>query len=712
MLADTTNNITYGSSEPSVKIPVNNKPTLIELQRLGGIRSVLKLLDSKKKGLRETAALVLSNATFSHTSVCKELVSGEVETLRPLVEHLSDDIDMVALNVTRALANCTTIPDLAGGNNCFNTTLRRLGGVRLLIGALSTDNVNLLKPTLLAIGNMCYDDDVLAVEIRELGGLESLAILLQSEHKSVQSNALNVLMNCCCRNIANCEEVVNLNLTKVLVEIIVHASAKGENYLRVNATQLLSSLMRHSRSMCNDIYVSGAIDTFVNDLRAKNNKCKELAVRALMKCAEASVPKVLKNKSSVSNVMTLSHPPVEQTRGIRSRLLSEDSLIEIVSLADHKKRSIYRCAQKCIYYLLQGSDASQALLPLIEQGIVPMLHKLSASGINQTKVFSADILAWMKSEIKESTLQIFLRTLIIQGNERLRGHVAVALVHLSFGRSEVCSQFVSTGALRATLGMLRHSSSQVPAFDFLRAIRKHFSFDFKVNLTHENNFVPPHCNELIFNDPKGSDVTLKVTKDVQNSTCASLQNDQRQTLWICYAHKMVLSQHSATFRDIFRSGGENSSEFDVKVNDFDAFRVLLKYFYNCNPDVLWGGHSGSSGTSSMIKNDDATAHLLCNVIILLERYQIIPSVTFAAVQKAISLINPTTLLSLFSAAVSVCNLELGMSCYSYTVENFTTLLLAFDKLQLNRLIETTESFLAYFLMKQDNLQRLQFHEPD
>ena len=114
----------------------------------------------------------------------------------------------------------------------------------------------------------------------------------------------------------------------------------------------------------------------------------------------------------------------------------------------------------------------------------------------------------------------------------------------------------------------------------------------------------------------------------------------------------------------------------------------------------------------MIKNDDATAHLLCNVIILLERYQIIPSVTFAAVQKAISLINPTTLLSLFSAAVSVCNLELGMSCYSYTVENFTTLLLAFDKLQLNRLIETTESFLAYFLMKQDNLQRLQFHEPD
>jgi len=58
-------------SAPSLKTPTAaSGPTITplqELQRLGGVRSVLKLLDSRKTELRETAALVLSNATFNHT---------------------------------------------------------------------------------------------------------------------------------------------------------------------------------------------------------------------------------------------------------------------------------------------------------------------------------------------------------------------------------------------------------------------------------------------------------------------------------------------------------------------------------------------------------------------------------------------------------------------------------------------------------------------
>ena len=50
-------------------VPANDP--LRELNRLGGVTSVLKLLDSRKSNLRETAALVLSNATFKHKSVCK-----------------------------------------------------------------------------------------------------------------------------------------------------------------------------------------------------------------------------------------------------------------------------------------------------------------------------------------------------------------------------------------------------------------------------------------------------------------------------------------------------------------------------------------------------------------------------------------------------------------------------------------------------------------
>ena len=63
----------------------------------------------------------------------------------------------------------------------------------------------------------------------------------------------------------------------------------------------------------------------------------------------------------------------------------------------------------------------------------------------------------------------------MQGNERLRGHVAVALVHLSFNRPDVCLQFVNTGALNATLSMIHISSGLVPGLDFLHAVRQHFS---------------------------------------------------------------------------------------------------------------------------------------------------------------------------------------------------------------------------------------------
>ena len=90
-------------------VPANDP--LRELNRLGGVTSVLKLLDSRKSNLRETAALVLSNATFKHKSVCKTVINLGDAALSPLVEHLSDEVEIVSLNVTRVIANCTTSCD-------------------------------------------------------------------------------------------------------------------------------------------------------------------------------------------------------------------------------------------------------------------------------------------------------------------------------------------------------------------------------------------------------------------------------------------------------------------------------------------------------------------------------------------------------------------------------------------------------------------------
>ena len=58
----------------------------------------------------------------------------------------------------------------------------------------------------------------------------------------------------------------------------------------------------------------------------------------------------------------------------------------------------------------------------------------------------------------------------MQGNEELRGHVAVALVHLAFDNLSVRSQFVQKGAMDSTLSMLRVKQGRAPALEFLNAL--------------------------------------------------------------------------------------------------------------------------------------------------------------------------------------------------------------------------------------------------
>ena len=190
-----------------------------------------------------------------------------------------------------------------------------------------------------------------------------------------------------------------------------------------------------------------------------------------------------------------------------------------------------------------------------------------------------------------------------------------------------------------------------------------------------------------------------MVKDVKNTAVASGQSDQRQTLWICYAHKMILSQHSVMFHDLFKSDDQNKSEYDVMVNDFTAFRALLKYFYEGNPCVLWGENKKGSGSCNVANSDYATACLLSNVILLLDKYKVIPPVMNTAVQKAISIISPKTLTTFFSTAVNIRNLKLGSACYIYVIDHLKSLEMALDKVQYSHLIDIIESFLKLFLLQ-------------
>ena len=91
--------------------------------------------------------------------------------------------------------------------------------------------------------------------------------------------------------------------------------------------------------------------------------------------------------------------------------------------------------------------------------------------------FSADYLAWLEMAVSDgqqggsATFRVLLRTLCMNGNEKLRGHVAIALVILCFKHSSLRKAFVQEGALDATLSMLRHSEGRYHALDFLNTLQ-------------------------------------------------------------------------------------------------------------------------------------------------------------------------------------------------------------------------------------------------
>lgn len=196
------------------------------------------------------------------------------------------------------------------------------------------------------------------------------------------------------------------------------------------------------------------------------------------------------------------------------------ALTKLVSLVKHRKKATAKAARRCLDGLrsrnvTKSSSASiinqndEVLLPLIEQGIVPIFHGMSKDAEKllateqsmmkpvearvegeettakrkrsaATKLvitggrFAADYLAWLELAIRGqehtgpgATFRVLLRTLSMQGNEELRGHVATALVILCFNVDSMRHSFIREGALDASLSMLKHVEGRSYALDFL-----------------------------------------------------------------------------------------------------------------------------------------------------------------------------------------------------------------------------------------------------
>ena len=396
-------------------------------------------------------------------------------------------------------------------------------------------------------------------------------------------------------------------------------------------------------------------------------------------------------------------PAIPSGEEIRSILRSPECLKHLIWMTDHKKKKgIQRCARKAIGYLREGPNASQSLLPFIEQGIVPILHTLTNSKFEETRIFAVDTLSWMKGEIKGGTLQILLRTLNMQGNEELRGHVAVALVHLAIDNLSVRSQFVQKGAMDSTLSMLRVKQGRAPALEFLNALEpllnKHLQEIVK-NLEKEDTTEPaPKKSSLAFNNPKGADAMLKVVveKDPTEPIMKYKQNDQRQTLWTIHVHRAILSQHSAVFKELFAAKLEQF-EYEVKVTEVEPFRALIQYLYSGDSETLWTRPRGAQlNSSDKVSSSDRVgcAMVAAKSMLLASKYGVLHAKKIAA-QKALKLIDLENVTSVFHCSLKCKEYELSSVCFSYIVENFAPFLRSPNgKMQLNVMIGLLRTFVT------------------
>ena len=539
---------------------------------------MLKLLRSRKPSLSQTAALVLSNCTGEDHRVALALIALEKENspettehdgLAPLIEHLTDSDSIVALHVAKTLAHCTAACNDQAATLKLSGLLRQLGGTRLLIGCLSphSKDEKVTAAVLLSLGNMCCDDAILCNEMREMGAFESLLLLLRPGRPLIlRDRATSTLLNCVegteiSSRTAMEKELASIGAVSALsraIETLIDgrqvatgsatsaANVRQDGMSRVTEPMtcgLLDLLLRCcsvvdkvGASGCDELQDCGGVQLMMILLDDSRQSVQEKACR-LLACACGSAGRNARDiKRSVWS-------------------LGGGALEQLVSLVKHRKKGIAKSARRCLDALrnrstlltggirsvssskslatkLENGNVASAkksnntmisddevLLPLIEQGIVPIFHKMateddmdvgeatphddvapnvrrksstaakattkqstktakkaviaSTKRKNLSKRFAADYLAWLQMAVcggkqgGSSTFRVLLRTLCMNGNEELRGHVAIALVILCFNTPTLRTSFVQEGALDATLSMLRYTEGRTHALEFL-----------------------------------------------------------------------------------------------------------------------------------------------------------------------------------------------------------------------------------------------------
>lgn len=183
-----------------------------DLEKLGGVTSALTIIfdENKDELSRETAALVIANASRKDEKVCYKLLGMSQSTFKQVVELLWDDNSIVCKNCLRLLTNCTFV-NFEGNNVNNNDSLRpnvarfvqETDWISSLLSIVKSDPQTTKKPgevvmSLNSLANLALEFVPVKAIIFQHDGVALLTNLLSTKISSVaaQEAALNALINC------------------------------------------------------------------------------------------------------------------------------------------------------------------------------------------------------------------------------------------------------------------------------------------------------------------------------------------------------------------------------------------------------------------------------------------------------------------------------------------------------------------------------------
>ena len=374
-------------------------PSKKELSRLGGIKPVLQLLGSRKTSLSQTAALVLSNCTGEDRNICRALLALEEHVkepssaatttttptptpassssstsihvgLAPLIEHLTDADSTVALHVAKTLAHCTSACNNKEATLYLSDVLRRLGGLRLLIGSISplSQHEKLTAAVLLSLGNLCCDDAILCNEMVTMGALESLLLLLRPGRPLLlRDRATSTLLNC----VEGTEQEFQTAMEKELVSIgavsaltrAVETLIDGRNIVAATTTTATtgsatkSNALQESMRRATEPMICGLLDLLLKccgqtTTKAGSNGCDELydcgGIQLCMILLDDQRQSVLERACRLLGCACGSAG--RNARDIKRAVWStkNGALVQLITLVEHRRKGIAKSARQCL----------------------------------------------------------------------------------------------------------------------------------------------------------------------------------------------------------------------------------------------------------------------------------------------------------------------------------------------------------------------------